>query len=162
MIDAIRDFFRATMEPDPDETPDTRSEDLRLAACALMLELAWADEAFTDAERTHLEGAVRRHFGLDPAQAEALIEMAEGARREATDLYRFTRLIREEYSLGQKMVLAEILWGLVYADGELSSHEDLLLRKISGLLDLEVAYLSEARNRARHRDAGPDDASRVD
>ena len=100
--------------------------------------------------------------------------MAEEERKRAADLYQFTRLIRERYSLGQKMVLAEVLWGLVYADGELSSHEDHLVRKISNLLDLEVAWLSEARNRARREadDVGrsrfggegtaPPDHSRVD
>ena len=47
------------------------------------------------------------------------------------------------------MVLAELLWRVVYADGELSRHEDYLARKIANLLDLRPGYLSEARNRAR-------------
>lgn len=162
MIDAIRELFRSRMQPDTGEAPDTRSGDLRLAACALMLELAWVDDAFTDGEREHLEGAVRRHFALDPAEADALLEMAKDARREATDLFHFTRLIREHYSLGQKMVLAEILWGLVYADGELSTREDYLMRKISGLLDLEIAYLSEARSRARREGEASGGGSEVD
>jgi|GEM_PF-58906 len=171
MLDSIRDFFRTSMQPrsdrDPADAPgvrgpDARNPDVRLAACALMLELAWADDEFTGEEREHVESAVRRHWGLDEERADELIRVAEGARRNATDLFQFTRLIREHYSLGQKMVLAEILWGLVYADGELSSHEDYLMRKISGLLDLKVAYLSEARNRARDGDAAPDGPFVVD
>jgi uncharacterized tellurite resistance protein B-like protein len=169
MLDAIRDFFRSSMQPSEEREPDAstgaaarRHPDVRLAACALMLELAWADDDFTEDERTHLEAAVRRHWGLEESQADELVRMAEAARSEATDLYQFTRLIRTHYSLGQKMVLAEILWGLVYADGELSQREDYLMRKISGLLDLKVAYLSEARNRARDGGAAPDGPFVVD
>ena len=34
------------------------------------------------------------------------------------------------------MVLLEVMWGLVYADGELSTHEESLMRKVCHLLDL--------------------------
>jgi len=156
MIDAIRKFFRSSMLPPDDTPPQTRDRDLRLAACALLLELAHADDAFTDDERVHMSGAVRRHFGLDHHQADSLIYHAEQARQQAPDLWQFTSLIRESYSLGQKMVLAEIMWGLVFADGELSAREDYLMRKVSKLLDLEIAYLSEARKRAENGlDEGP-------
>ena len=38
--------------------------DIRLAACALLLELAQADDEFTEDERQHLESPLRRHYGL--------------------------------------------------------------------------------------------------
>ncbi len=160
MLDAIRKYFDQSMTPaepgSTDSDPADSGHDLRLAACALLLELAWADDDFSTAEREHLEGAIRRHFGLDHAHADRLIGLAEEARRSATDLWQFTSLIRDNYSVGQKMVLAEIMWGLVFADGDLSGREDYLMRKISNLLDLKVAYLSEARNRARSdNDPGP-------
>ena len=157
MLDALRNFFRSSMLPDEADPPQTRDRDLRLAACALLLELAHADDEFTDDERGHLENAVRRHFGLDHHQAEMLLHHAERARRSAPDLWQFTNLIREHYSLGQKMVLAEVMWGLVFADGELNAREDYLMRKVSKLLALEMPYLSEARKRA---ESGLDDEVR--
>ncbi len=153
MLKAIRQYFDQSMRPVSEEVDiearDTNGQELRLAACALLLELAWADDDFSELEREHLENAVRRHFGLDRAHAERLIELAEEERRRAHDLWQFTSLIRNQYSTGQKMVLAEVMWGLVFADGDLGAREDYLLRKISILLDLKVAYLSEARKRAR-------------
>ena len=154
MLKAIRQYFDQSMRPATEEVEvDARAgasgHELRLAACALLLELAWADDDFSELERQHVDFAVRRHFGLDHAHADRLIELAEEARRGAVDLWQFTSLIRENYSTGQKMVLAEIMWGLVFADGDLSNREDYLLRKISTLLDLKVAYLSEAKKRAR-------------
>jgi uncharacterized tellurite resistance protein B-like protein len=147
MLSAIRKFFSSSMNPAPEAEGKEATKDIRLAACALLLELANADDEFTDDERQHLESAVRRQFGLGAAEAEKLLELAQQARDEAEDLWQFTNLIAENYSTGQKMVLAEIMWGLVYSDGDLASKEDYLMRKICNLLRLEPGYLAEARQR---------------
>ncbi len=159
MLESIKSFFRSTMVPPPERDSDPTKEDVRLAACALLLELAWADDEFTDDERRNLEVGIRRQFGLDAEQAERLIELAEEARGQAVDLWQFTSLIADNYSLGQKMVLAEMMWGLIYSDGKLADREAYLMRKISNLLRLEPGYLSEARRRvAELGDGSLDDA----
>ena len=147
MLKAIKSFFASSMTPDAEDETPTGSKDIRLAACALLLELANADDEFTEDEQQHLESAVRRQFVLDAAEAEKLLELAQREREEAVDLWQFTNLIAENYSTGQKMVLAEIMWGLVYSDGDLASKEDYLMRKICNLLRLEPGYLAEARQR---------------
>ncbi len=148
MLQAIKDFFTSSMSPADDAADaDGGQKDIRLAACALLLELANADDDFTEDERQHLESAVRRQFGLDKSEAEKLLDLAQRERDEAVDLWQFTNLIAENYSTGQKMVLAEIMWGLVYSDGDLASKEDYLMRKICNLLRLEPGYLAEARKR---------------
>jgi uncharacterized tellurite resistance protein B-like protein len=150
MLQAIKNFFTSSVPPSPQADPSASRKDTRLAACALMLELAQADDEFTDDERQHLDSAIRRQYGLDAAEADKLILLAQEAREEAVDLWQFTNLIAENYSLGQKMVLAEIMWGLVYSDGELADKEDYLMRKICNLLRLEPGYLAEARKRAEN------------
>ena len=47
--------------------------EVRLAACALLIEIAHADEDFTEDERQHLASAIRRQYGLDGEQVEELI-----------------------------------------------------------------------------------------
>ncbi|RMH13724.1 MAG: TerB family tellurite resistance protein [Gemmatimonadetes bacterium] len=156
MLEGIKSFFQTSMSADADDD-HVRKRDMRLAACALLLELAYADDEFTEDEFQHLQGAIRRQYGLDHAQADRLIRLAERARAEAHDLWQFTRLIKENYSLGQKMVLAEIMWGLVYSDGELSDREAYLMRKVCKLLDLEPGYLSEAEKRVKGGEEEPED-----
>lgn len=156
MIDAIKKFFGSSMVPPQDAGPEEVEKDIRLAACALLLEVAHADAEFTDEERRHLESAVRRQFGVDAPEAERLLELAEAERNQAVDLWQFTNLIAQNYSVGQKMVLAEMMWGLVYADGELEPKEDYLMRKIFSLLRLEAGYLSEARRRMEQARGGID------
>ena len=154
MLDSIRNFFARTMRPAAadtsraDEMQADEQHRLHVAACALLRELAHADDTFTPAERDHVEAVVRRHLDLDEETAKGLIELAEQERKSAIDLYQFTSLIRENYDLGQKTLLAEIMWGVVLADGQIGQHESYLLRKIANLLDLKPGYLSAARKRA--------------
>jgi len=128
--------------------------EVRLAACALLIEIAHADEDFTEDERQHLVFAIRMQYGLNGEQAEELISLAEEAQATAVDLWQFTKLIKSTYSIGQKMVLVEVMWGLVYSDGELSSHEESLMRRVCGLLDLAPGFLADVRKKVQSaRDA---------
>ena len=154
MLDSIRSFFGTSMAPESPEE-EVGEEDVRLAACALLIEIAHADDDFTEDERQHLTSAVRRQYGLEDEEAEQLIELAEQVRASAVDLWQFTKLIKKSYSLGQKMVLVEVMWGLVYSDGELSSHEESLMRRVCHLLDLAPGYLADVRKRV---EAGRDDS----
>lgn len=154
MMESIKSFFLSNMAEKPKEEAETEPADLRLAACALLLELAYADDDFSEQERSHLGYAIQRQFGLDHDQATQLVTLAEEQRSQSVDLWSFTNLIAENYSLGQKMVLAEAMWGLVFSDGDLASRESYLMRKISGLLRLEPGYLAEARKRVEeHQDS---------
>lgn len=157
MLDSIRTFFTKRMQlPAPaNGRPPAAASDveeearlrLHIAACALLLELAHADDAFTAAERDHIEAVLRRHFDLDEETAHELVELAEAERKSAIDLYQFTSLVRDSYDLGQKTLLAEVMWGLIVSDGEIARHEAYMLRKIANLLDLEPGYLAAARKR---------------
>ena len=131
--------------------PDDERSRLDVAAAALLLELVHADDEFSDEERVHLEASLVRHFDPDAHAVAELIELAEAERSGAVDLYQFTRLIRSSYDLGQKTVLAEVMWGLILADGRITDHEAYLVRKIGKLLDLKPGYLAEAKKRARMR-----------
>ena len=147
LVDTIRSLF-GSEKPVPEESGAERQpgvDPLHLAACALLLEVAHADGEFSGAELAHLEEVLERHFSLPPEAGHTLLDLAEKERRNATDHFRFTSQLRESYDTGQKMVLAEIMWGLVLADGEIAEREHYLTRKISNLLNLEPGYLSAAK-----------------
>lgn len=157
MLDAIRQFVTRRMLPDPDSSPDAAPEDPerqgRLAACALLLELAHADGEFSPAEQAHIESALGRHFGLDEGTTRELIELGNRERQASIDHFQFTRLIVEHYDVGQRMVLAEVMWGVILADGRIADHEGYLVRKLAHLLELPPAYLAEAKRAASQGDA---------
>jgi uncharacterized tellurite resistance protein B-like protein len=156
MLDSIRGFVnRKIVRPNP-AASDPRApgpSGVQVAACALLLELAHADGEFSPAERTHIEGAVGRHFGLDETTTRELLDLAEAERRDSIDHFQFTRLIAQQYDLGQKMVLAEVMWGVILADGQIATHEGWLVRKLAHLLELEPGYLADAKRAADTRRA---------
>lgn len=155
LIDTIRRLLGshadATDAPARAAGAEPAADPLHLAACVLLLDVAYSDGEFSDAERVHLESVLERHFGLPKDVGRALLELAEKERRNAVDYFRFTTQLQRSYDTGQKMVLAEIMWGIVLADGKIDEHEQYITRKISNLLDLEPGYLSAAKEAASRK-----------
>ena len=148
MFEAIKRMLAGEPSaPGPDDSDESPEERVRVAACALLLEVANADGEFSNEERVLIEEALARHFDLAPDAVRELMAHAAARQREAIDLHRFTALIAEHYDEGQRMTLAEVLWRVVYADGKLSEHEDYLMRRLGRLLDLRPGYLNAARSR---------------
>jgi uncharacterized tellurite resistance protein B-like protein len=53
--------------------------------------------------------------------------------------------------VGQKRRLVEALWRIAFADAELAGHEEYLVRKIAGKLNLSTADLMETKLQAREK-----------
>ncbi len=147
MLDALRQFI-AHRAPSESAGPTAAYDSLSVAACALLLELAHADGEFSEVERSHIHQALARHFGMSDAVITDVMAVADRERRKSIDHFQFTRELNAKYDLGQKMVLAEVMWGVILADGTIAEHEAYLVRKMANLLDLEPGYLSQARKSA--------------
>jgi uncharacterized tellurite resistance protein B-like protein len=153
MLDALRRLLTAEAAPRAAGTPG-EDDDLRLAACALLVGLARADGEFSDAERHHIEEILGEQFGVPPAEAHALMTAADRSLAEAVDLHRFTSVITARYDDHGRERLAEMLWRVVDADGSFSQHEAYLIRRLGNHLDLPPGALNAARARAAGRHAG--------
>jgi uncharacterized tellurite resistance protein B-like protein len=150
MFNAVRRFVHQHLSSDHSPKSDFQQpavDPVQLAACALLLELAHADGEFSAEEREHIERTLVRHFGLDAAAGAELMQLADAERERSIDHFQFTRQITASYDLGQKMLLAEVMWGVILADGKLGDHEAYLVRKLAHLMELEPAYLSQARKK---------------
>ena len=154
MIEGIRKFLGGAAAA-PAASASGAHDELQVAACALLLELAHADDTFSDDERRQIELALGHHFALTPEEGKELLAIAEERRKAAIDLHQFTHRITAQYDEGQRQVLAEIMWRVVYADGNLSQYEEALLRKIGSLLDLKPGYLASAKKRVAPPPPGP-------
>jgi len=149
LTDRIRALFGRAGLPEPD--PGARStvpDPLHLAACALLLDIAYADDEFSADERAHIERSLERHFALSSSVVQQVMVIAQEERARAVGHFAFTSTLRQGYDTGQKMVLAELMWGVALADGQVADHEHYLTRKIANLLDLEAGYLSAAKQAA--------------
>lgn len=149
MIETLRRFIRQRRSVEISAaSTESPHDEIQLAATALLLDLAYADGEFSPPERAHIESALGRHFNLDVPSVQALLTLAEAERRRAVDHFHFTRMICEHLDVGQRVVLAEVMVGVILADGRVQDHESVMLRKLAGLLDVAPGYLAEARKRA--------------
>ena len=76
LLDSIKRMF-GTQQAEPVDAPPPGVEPLHLAACVLLLDIAHADGEFSDAERTHIERVLERHFSLPAEAGKALMELAD-------------------------------------------------------------------------------------
>ena len=120
-----------------------------VAAAALLLESANADDEVHAFEHAAIAQGLALHFGLDAAGVESLLQRAERARREALDLHGFTSVLVQRHDERQRLALAEVVWRVVLADGQLTAHEGLLARRLGNLLDRRPEDVSVANRRAR-------------
>ena len=126
-------------------------EELRIAAAALMVEAAQLDDTFDARERNKIRELVAERFELGPEESDSLIETAEARVAESSQLHGFTRVVKAAFSQDERIELMEMLWQVVYADGELHHYEANLMRRLAGLLQVSDRDAGTARKRARER-----------
>ncbi len=146
MLDRIKALF-GDRDDAASVAPAHDSDQLRLAAVALLVEAACLDDHFDDAERDCITALVRQRFELGEAEAAALLSEAEKATDQASELYRFTRVVKDSFTNEERIELVEMLWGVVYADGVLHDYEASLLRRVAGLIYVNDRDSGDARKR---------------
>ena len=149
MIERLSAFFRR-LEDKPD-IPPSGSDEMALAATALMVETAVMDETFDETERATITRLIGARFALDPAAARALVEEAEQAVDASIQLFGFTKSINDHFNPEQRVELIEMLWEVAYADGIVHDFEENLLRRIAGLIYVTDRDRGLARNKVRKR-----------
>src|SRR3990172_10272183 len=115
----------------------SKSKKLQIATCALFIEMAKADDDFTDDERNKIILIMESEFDLSDEETKDLLRLEEEKIRESISLYEFTTLVNENFSGDEKFELIKNLWRLVYADSKLNKYEDNTIKKIGELLFLE-------------------------
>lgn len=145
MIDRIKAFLSGATHGDPARRGYT---DLQVAAAALLVECARMDADFEDVERTLILELVRTRFELTEAEAESLLDLAGEKAAGSSQLYGFTRIIKDNFSYDERVDLVEMLWEVVYADGRLHDLEANLMRRIAGLVYVSDRDSGAARKRA--------------
>lgn len=118
---------------------------LRIATCAIMVEIANSDDEFTDGERTRIVEILSLKFDLSDDEAHELIEIAQERIKESIDIWGFTKTLNKIFTEDQKIRVLEAIWTVIYADGQLSQHEDSLVHKLSYLLGLKHKQLIDAK-----------------
>jgi uncharacterized tellurite resistance protein B-like protein len=109
-------------------------DDYRLAAAALLYHATAVDGIVSEAERQKLRELLARRFALDASATDALVAAAKEAESEAVDLYGFTSVLKRQLDEADRNRIVEMMWELVFADGQLHEFEDNLIWRVAELL----------------------------
>ncbi|TMJ18236.1 MAG: TerB family tellurite resistance protein [Alphaproteobacteria bacterium] len=155
MLDGLRQFIADVVSP---HAPDHRAFDdsgYRLAATALLIHVISLDGEPSDAERSKLHSLIESRFGLDPGTADQLIASATLVEGEAVDLYHFTSVIMRQVDEEGRLRIVEMMWELVYTDGQVSEFEDNVVWRAADLLAVSSRDRIELKHRVAARQGVP-------
>ena len=121
---------------------------LKIATATLLVEVMRADFVVQPAEQQRLRDLLETQFQLTAAELDAIISEANDRADQMVSLQHITRLMNEHYDHTMKLRVVEMMWSLIFADGEKDHYEEHLIRQVAELLYLSHAEFIQARHRA--------------
>lgn len=112
--------------------------DHRLAAAALLFHAMSIDGVIDKSERKKLLSLLKARFNLSDSEASSMVEQARLKDLESVDLYGFTSVLNRQLDDDGKRRIVEMLWEIVYADGEVHEFEDNLIWRVAELLGVST------------------------
>ena len=133
MFDSLMQVFR-DLAGASDDTQVFSDSDLRVATAALLVHLMSIDGVIDDNETEEIRKVLKEHYSLSDTETAELIEFASKCDEESVDIYKFTSVLKRELDEEGRIKIIEMMWLLVFADGEIHEFEDNLVWRVSELL----------------------------
>ena len=151
MLDGLRQFIADVVSPTALADRAFDDTGYRLAATALLIHVISIDGEPTETEKRKLHSLIESRFGLDRGTADHLIASATLVEGEAVDLYHFTSVIMRSVDEEGRLRIVEMMWELVYADGQVSEFEDNVVWRAADLLGVASRDRIELKHRVAAR-----------
>ncbi len=150
MLESLKRFFNKPTVAISNNEKQVSEHDMRVATCALFVEMARIDDKFTQTEVDTILSILQEKYGLSQEHADALLAEADKELDESVDLWQFARLINENYSVDEKIEIIETLWQMVFVDGKMDRYEHYLMSKLKNLLRLSHDQVINAKLKVLH------------
>ena len=151
MLDGLRQFIADIVGPSAHEERAFDDTGYRLAATALLVHVVSLDGEPTEVEKRKLHSLIESSFKLDPGTADRLIASATKVEGDAVDLYHFTSVIMRSVNEEGRLRIIEMMWELVYADGQVSEFEDNVVWRAADLLGVSSRDRIDLKYRVAER-----------
>jgi uncharacterized tellurite resistance protein B-like protein len=155
MFDGLRQFIADIVSSDADRDRAFDDTGYRLAATALLIHVVSLDGEPTAIEKRKLHSLIETRFGLDPGTADRLIASATRVEGEAVDLYHFTSVIMRSVNEEGRLRIVEMMWEMVYADGQVTEFEDNVVWRAADLLGISSRDRIDLKHRVAERQGKP-------
>ena len=146
MLKFLKDALLQSNKGEQDSKKIT--DPVKLASAALLARAAWLDGKLDAAEEAALNRLMIERFLISETEAQEIISEATKDVDNGNDIYKYTKIVRNSFDNSERVALMEMLWQLVYSDGELHDFEATLMRRLAGLLYVDDRESGAARKRA--------------
>ena len=111
-----------------DKKPDSQHL-LRVATATLLLEVVRADFEVDQREMSKVRQVLRQFFELNENELDQMIAEAGDQADRLVSLQHITRQLNEQFDETEKIRVIEMMWQVVFADGNLDHYEEHLIRQ---------------------------------
>lgn len=132
MLNYLKELFMTTSE----EELEKNTHKLEIAACALLMEIANADDEFTKDERIKIVELMKKTFNLSEEEVLNIISKSKEEIKKSISLYEFTDILNTNLNNDEKYSILKHLWRIAYSDGNLDAYENHYIKKISNNLHI--------------------------
>tara|TARA_Y100000816_G_C26061224_1_gene557279 strand:+ start:154 stop:591 length:438 start_codon:yes stop_codon:yes gene_type:complete len=142
MLDKFKSLLSNKKEVEKEEFDASQ-----LAVASLMITTALHDGEFDDVEKDEILNLLKNYYDLDDEKLVSLFNASFSLLENANDIQQFTSKINNFLTDDEKVMIIEMLWKIVIADGRIDDYENALVRKISGLLYVDDFKVGEIKKR---------------
>ena len=143
----FRSFFKKNTKNSKEKTFELDEKTFSLAC--ILVEAALADESFGEDEKKIIIKILKKQSSIDDNEyLDKTLERAIKTFNEASDLITHTRKIKNSWSLEERIEVIEMLWEVCLVDGMLEPYEDMLIRRVSGLIYVDDKSRAIAKSNA--------------
>ena len=127
----------------------TIKDDKIVALSCLLVEAALVDENFGKDEKKVIFNILKKQFKNESnSSINKIITEAIDSFNNSSDLVTHTRKIKENWELNDRINIIEMLWKVCLVDDQLEPYEDMLIRRISGLIYVDDKNRNLAKKKA--------------
>ena len=128
--------------------PAIKDEKIVALSC-LLVETALVDEYFREDKKKVIFNILKKQFNNESnSSINKIITEAIDSFNNSSDLITHTKKIKENWELAERIDIIEMLWKVCLVDGQLEPYEDMLIRRVSGLIYVNDKNRNLAKKKA--------------
>lgn len=148
MFEHAKEFFRGNASLKVEKSGEFSPRDLQVATAVILIDMACKDASLNQTELETIVQTMEAQFGLTPAQAADLLEIAVAASERRERFGEMIELINSHFDENQRQLVLACVWKVVLADGHADRFETEFATELRTRLNLPLERALMARKMA--------------
>ena len=143
----FKSFFK-NKKDDELKKPSAIDDNIFTIACVLV-EAALVDNNFGNEEKNIIIKILQKQYKIKSIKTiNDILDNAIEDCKNSSDLITYTKKIKQNWPIEKRIEVIEMLWKVCLVDGVLEPYEDMLIRRISGLIYVDDKNRNLAKKNA--------------